>query len=300
MSKSATTPWPVPGTPGRVTFLDGQGDLPMIEVVTTWSTAEIYFQGAQVTHFQKHTEPPLLFLSQCSRFVAGSAIRGGVPLIFPWFGPREGMPQHGFARIKPWDLKEIQAPSDGSVSLRFEFPECPEALTFPPFKADYTVTVRDSLEMCLRVRNESAEEVLPFENCLHTYLAVSDIAAMGIHGLKGASYIDSVGGVARRQETEDPIRIASEVDRVYVDSPVPVRVCDSRLGRCITVAKSGSNSTVLWNPWTVRAQQMPDFGNEEYTAMVCVESGNVAPNELKIGPGQEAVLRVNLSSAPLE
>src|ERR1035441_3851061 len=91
---------------GRVTFLDGQGELPMLEISTPWSTAEIYLHGAHVTQFKKRDEPPLLFLSQCSRFVEGHPIRGGVPVIFPWFGAREGLAQHGFARVKAWDLKE--------------------------------------------------------------------------------------------------------------------------------------------------------------------------------------------------
>src|SRR5512142_2972783 len=85
--------------PGRVTFLDGQDELPMLEISTRWSTAEIYLLGAHVTQFKKKDEPPLLFLSQCSRFAEGQPIRGGVPVIFPWFGPREGLGQHGFARV---------------------------------------------------------------------------------------------------------------------------------------------------------------------------------------------------------
>ena len=94
-------------TPARVTFLDGQNDLSMLEVNTRWSNAEIYSHGAQVTQFRLKNEPPLLFMSQFSRFAEGQPIRGGIPVIFPWFGLREGLGQHGFARLKEWDLKEI-------------------------------------------------------------------------------------------------------------------------------------------------------------------------------------------------
>src|SRR5438105_223550 len=102
------------GLPGKVTFLDGRGELPMLEVSTAWSTAEIYVQGAHVTHFKKKNEPPFLFLSQCSRFAEGQPIRGGIPVVFPWFGPREGLSQHGFARLKQWELKEFAPAPDGS------------------------------------------------------------------------------------------------------------------------------------------------------------------------------------------
>lgn len=96
-----------PESLGRVSFLDGQGELPMLEVSTPWSTAEIYLHGAHVTHFKKKDEPPLLFVSQCSRFAEGQPIRGGIPVIFPWFGSREGLGQHGFARTKAWEVREF-------------------------------------------------------------------------------------------------------------------------------------------------------------------------------------------------
>ncbi len=129
------------GIPGRVTFLDGHGELAMIEVSTAGSTAEIYLHGAHVTHFKKKDEPRLLFLSQCSRFAENEPIRGGIPVILPWFGPREGLGQHGFARVKRWELKEFVPAPDGSVSVRFRLPDCPEASGFPPFTADFIVTV---------------------------------------------------------------------------------------------------------------------------------------------------------------
>ena len=116
------TPQPQPPTP-RITFLEGRGDLPMLEITTRWSTAEISLHGAHVTHFKRHDEPPLLFLSQCSRFERTAPIRGGIPIIFPWFGkPADRPGQHGFARIRTWALKEIHAPADGPVSVRLTLP----------------------------------------------------------------------------------------------------------------------------------------------------------------------------------
>jgi len=284
---------------GRVAFLDGQGELPMLEVTTPWSSAEIYLNGAHVTQFQKKSEAPLLFMSQCSRFSEGQPIRGGVPVIFPWFGAREGLPQHGFARIKPWDVKEVRQAPDGSVSVRFRLPDCPEASTLPPFSADYTVTVSESLRLRLEITNTSAEEVLTFENCLHSYFEVGDVTAISIIGLKGLTYLDKVADFARKTETADALRINSEVDRVYLNATGPVEIVDPRLGRRIRVEKEGSASTVVWNPWIAKAQLMPDFGNEEYARMVCVESGNVATNEIKLPPGETSVLTVNLVSEKL-
>jgi len=288
------------GTPGRVAFIDGRGELPMLEVSTAWSAAGIYLHGAHVTHFKRKNQPPLLFLSQCSRFAENEPIRGGVPVIFPWFGAREGMPQHGFARLKAWELKEFAPAADGSVSVRFRLPDCPEASTFPAFTADYSVTVNESLTMQLSITNQSREEAFTFENCLHTYFEVGDIGAVAITGLKGLNYLDKVENFAQKSETDAELRIASEVDRIYLNTTGLVEILDQSLGRRIRVEKEGSASTVVWNPWQAKAQQMPDFGNEEYQRMVCVESGNVASNHIKLPPGQTATLSVKLSSEPLK
>jgi D-hexose-6-phosphate mutarotase len=294
MSTSSPNP-----TPARVTFLDGRGELPMVQMTTAWSTAEIYLHGAHVTHFRKHNEAPMLFLSQCSRFEENQPIRGGIPVIFPWFGPREGMTMHGFARLKTWEIKEILPAADGSVSARFQLPNSPEAGAYPAFVAEYVVTVNESLTLELIVTNNSEGASLEFEECLHTYFSVEDIAATTIAGLKGVSYLDKVANFVKKTETDEAIQITSEVDRVYLDTTGTVDIRDARLGRVIRVEKKNSSSTVVWNPWIAKAQQMPDFGNDEYQNMVCVESGNVNVNRIVLEPGKTFAMKVTLSSRPL-
>ncbi|MEK7706977.1 MAG: D-hexose-6-phosphate mutarotase [Verrucomicrobiota bacterium] len=283
----------------RVTFLDGRGDLPMLEITTPWSSAEIYLHGAQVTHFKKHNEPSLLFLSQCSRFAAGQPIRGGIPIIFPWFGkPADKPAQHGFARIRDWELKEMAVSPDGSVSVRLQMPECANSPECPACTVDFMVTVNVALTVELVVLNRSDREFV-FENCLHTYFAVGDIGAVSITGLRGVDYLDQVEAFARKTETNDAVRITSEVDRAYLNTPHTVEIRDASLKRMVRVEKEGSGSTVVWNPWVEKARAMQDFGDEEYQQMVCVESGNVATNKIKLPPGQTSRLKVKLSSVPL-
>ncbi|MEW6159344.1 MAG: hypothetical protein AB1813_18110, partial [Verrucomicrobiota bacterium] len=118
-------------------------------------------------------------------------------------------------------------------------------------------------------------------------------------GLEGTQYLDKVLDFAPRTESAEAIRIAGEVDRVYLDTTGPVQILDPRLRRKIIIEKSGSDSTVVWNPWIAKAQQMPDFGNDEYQQMICVESGNVARNKLTLLPGHSAVLGVQISSTPI-
>jgi D-hexose-6-phosphate mutarotase len=158
------------------------------------------------------------------------------------------------------------------------------------------VTVCEELRLSLVIRNESPDESFTFENCLHTYFEVSDIAAVSIVGLRGREYLDKTANFARKTEMADAIRISSETDRIYLDTTDPVEILDARHGRKIRIRKSGSASTIVWNPWEARARQIPDFGNEEFSRMVCVESGNVGPNEITLPPGATSSLEVSIAS----
>ena len=181
-------------TPGRVTFAHGSVGLPKINITTSRSTAEIYLHGAHVTGFQKRGEPPLLFLSRLSQFATGKAIRGGVPVCFPWFGPREGDVAHGFARITEWDLIETAATPDGGVMVCFRLPSTAANVTWPAIRAEFIVTVTDQLAMELIATNELADRNFDFENCLHTYFAVGDVNRVSITGLQGAPFDDFAAG----------------------------------------------------------------------------------------------------------
>lgn len=280
----------------RVTFSTGRGGLPKIEISTAWSTAEIYLHGAQVTRFQKEGEPPLLFLSDESRFEPGAPIRGGIPIIFPWFGkPADKPGQHGFVRNRSWALKEITTTDTGIITIRLMLPPCPE-LGDGEIAVEYAVTVSDTLSTELIVTNRSAR-AYGFENCLHTYFVVGNINSLRVVGLQGVDYLDTLDGHQPKTEASDAIRFVGEVDRIYVNTPHPVEIHDAALRRIIRVAKTGSTSTVVWNPWMAKAKVMADFGDDEYQRMVCVESGNVAENHITLAPGATASLTVKLSSA---
>ena len=283
--------------PGHVTFANGNGGLPKINITTGCSTAEIYLHGAHITGFQKNGEPPLLFMSRLSQFAAGKPIRGGVPVCFPWFGQREGDVIHGFARITEWDLIETAATPDGGVTVRFRLPSTAANAAWPAYRAEFVVAVTDRLAIELIATNESADRNFDFENCLHTYFAVGDILDVSIAGLKGAHYLDKTDKSARKLESADAIRITAETNRVYPDTPGAVEIRDAKFRRTIRVDKSGSAATVVWNPWTT--QLMPDFDPAEHRQMVCVESGNVGQNKLLLAPGKTAGLKVVLSSRPL-
>jgi glucose-6-phosphate 1-epimerase len=286
------------GASGTITTLAGDGGLPKLGIQTPWSTAEVYLHGAHVTQFKRVNEAPLLFLGRSSRFENGQPIRGGIPVIFPWFGPRDGAGLHGFARNHAWELKESNTASDGRVTLRFRMPRPAAAAGYPEFNVEYLVTVAETLSLEFMVTNQSADRPFEFEQCLHTYFHVEEIAEVEVRGLKGVSYLDKVDGFQKKTETADAIRISSEVDRVYLDTTGPVEIHDQGLRRVIRIEKENSASTVVWNPWIAKAKQMADFGDEEYRHMVCVESGNVGANRIVLPPGKTSSLKVRLISVP--
>jgi D-hexose-6-phosphate mutarotase len=286
--------------PGRVTFAHGSGGLPKINITTGRSTAEIYLHGAHVTGFQKGGEPPLLFMSRLSQFVAGKAIRGGVPICLPWFGLREGEPTHGFVRILSWELVETSASQDGTVTIRQRLPKDAARPEWSALHTEFIVTISDQLTMELIAANESADKRLEIENCLHTYFQVGDINRVSITGLQGAPFNDFAAGAAgmRKVENDAVLRITKETNRVYPDAAGPVEIHDENLERIIRVEKFNSQSTVVWNPWTT--QKLPDdFDPAEYRQMVCVESGNLKQNKISLPPGKSAGLKVVLSSRSL-
>jgi D-hexose-6-phosphate mutarotase len=283
--------------PGAVKIVSGNGGLPKIVVTTKFSAAEIYLHGAHVTHFQKNGEPPLLFMSRQSHFKNGEPIRGGVPVIFPWFGNRDGEPSHGFARIAEWQLVKTSANADGAVILHFALPKISGREQWHDVRTEFIVTVADTLTMELISANEACDETFEIENCLHTYFHVSDIGAVSISGLEKSPFDDFAFGAngARRAAENAILKITRETNRVYFDSPQTVEIRDEKWKRVIRVEKSHSQSTVVWNPWTT--QKLPDdFDPAEHAQMLCVESGNVKQNKISLAPGKTAVLKVVLSS----
>ena len=281
----------------KISFRTGQGGLPLVRVETAASLGEIYLQGAHVTHYQRRGERPVLFMSRSAEFAPGRPIRGGVPVILPWFGPRDGQPAHGFARIQPWELIEAGSSDDDYTRLRFRMTDSPAAAEWPRFFAELEVRMGATLELELKVTNVD-ERPLPLETCLHTYLAVGDIAHVEVAGLQDGKYLDTLDGHREKLESDPAVKFTGEVDRVYFNSPGTARILDRGWGRVIEVAKSDSLSTVVWNPWIEKAKRMPDYGDDEYLRMVCVESGNVRPNQLLLQPGKSATLGVAIDAHP--
>jgi glucose-6-phosphate 1-epimerase len=267
----------------------GPGGLDRLALQAAEGEALVYLQGAQVAHFQPKDAKPVLWMSAASRFERGKPLRGGVPICFPWFGPKAGSPEapmHGYARILPWTVEAVTRETDGSLRAVLELTsEAAARGGFPGgLSLSLAVTVARSLRMELTVRNVG-RAAATFEEALHSYLAVSDVRQARIRGLEGVGYVDKTAGMARKPGESEPIAISGETDRVYAGATETVTVEDPGWRRRVVVGKRGSATTVVWNPWAARAKAMPDFGDDEWTGMVCVETANALDHAIHVAPG---------------
>jgi D-hexose-6-phosphate mutarotase len=291
------------GIRGAVRFGTGPGGLVRAEVRTPRAEATVYLLGAHVTRYQPAGDVPMLFTSASSRFQAGHPIRGGVPIVFPWFGPcrdEASAPMHGFARIADWRLVAARQEAEGSVVLTLGVDDTLATHSVWPhaYAASYTIRIGKALDLTLDVANRSDRPVL-YEEALHTYLAVRDIGTVAVRGLAGLPYIDKTDGMRRTVQESDPLRVAAETDRVYLGARGTVIVEDAASGRRLIVEQQGSGATVVWNPWIAKAKAMPDFGDDEWRGMLCIETANAADHAVRLPAGARHTLRATLHSEPL-
>ena len=273
--------------PSGVRLDTGRGGLPRLLVETDTCTAELYLHGAHLCRWQPRSQPhPVLWMSGESRFEAGAPIRGGVPICVPWFGPKAGdpaAPAHGVARISSWTLESAAMEPDETVRIRLGLACGPAAS--PYLRHDcvlaFEMRLGSDLAMTLTVTNP-AKTPFTFEEALHTYFAVGDVRRVAVKGLEGAGYIDKVDGAKRRTQDEHPITIAAETDRLYLDTESAVVLTDPVFGRRIRVSKTGSRSTVVWNPWIAKSRAMPDFGDDEWPGMICIETANAGDHAVTL------------------
>jgi glucose-6-phosphate 1-epimerase len=278
--------------PGVLRFEAGEGGLTRCAITTPHADAHVYLHGAHVTHYHPHAQAPLLFMSHKSQFAAGKPIRGGVPICFPWFGPKKddaSAPAHGFARLKEWSVESSAKADDGSAQLVLSLASDDATRKAWPFdfRCRFTVVIGPELRMMLEVQN-SGSQSFTFEEALHSYLSVVDVRQAQVEGLEGTEYLDkaSGGAVTRRKQGAQPITFTAETDRVYLNTKATCVAHDTAGARNISVAKSGSDATVVWNPWIAKAKSMPDFGDDEWPNMMCIETANVGDVAVKLDPGK--------------
>ncbi len=280
----------------------GPGGLPFLVVDSERCQARLTPYGAQVCAWTPAGQrTPVVFLSPHAVFGSGKAIRGGVPVCFPWFAshPTEpGKPAHGFARTRMWQVGDVLTDHTGDVALTFHLAAdaATRALWPGEFVASLAVTLGTTLTMTFTAENRDADE-LAYEVALHTYLTVGDVARARVHGLERTRFIDKVDGMREKISGDGPITFSGEVDRVFVDTAAPCVVDDPVLGRRVRIEKSGSPETVVWTPGPVKGPAIPDVG-DAWTRFICVETAHCRPHTVRLGPGARHAMTARILIDP--
>lgn len=270
----------------------------VVTIANAAARGSITDHGAQVLSWAPRRADDVLWVSDHAVFARGVAIRGGIPVCFPWFGSgRTGdlSPAHGFARITDWLLDSVEEEPDSTTVVHvLGTGDAPIPSFGHDFRAIATARFADALEVSVEIANLGASP-FAYEIALHTYLAVGDVTTIRIEGLDGATFIDKVLGVEAVQS--GAVTIDREIDRIY-SSAGRVHLVDPLLERTIVVDKSGSEATVIWNPWVDRARALNDFGDDEWRSMVCIETAAIGSSAVLLGPGDTHTIATTISIAP--
>jgi glucose-6-phosphate 1-epimerase len=279
--------------PAGASVIAGNGGLQKVCVTSANASGEIYLHGAHITSWKPAGSEEVLFVSSQSRWERGHAIRGGIPICFPWFGAKADDPKapaHGFVRTKAWQLESMAQVEDGvRVSMFTESNEESKEWWPADFHLAYRVTFGSELRLELVVTN-TGDTSLRFEEALHAYHKVGNILNSRVAGLHAVDYIDKTDS-NRKKFQRGEIAIMSETDRVYLNTRAAIQLEDPILRRRVRVAKKNSCTTVVWNPWVQKARSLPDFADNEWIEMICIETSNVGDFAMELAPGQHHKMR---------
>lgn len=281
------------------------------DVVNADSSASISDYGAHVLTWTPAGQPPVIWRPAAVQLREGTAIRGGVPIIFPWFNtgwdggrPVSKQPKHGFGRVAFWSF-DADASSDRHVRYTLDSADFGDDLLaqlnsgdHPRFRATYDVEIGEWIAMALTVANDG-DEPLTYEAALHTYLHVGDVERIAVHGLESCEYLDNTQpGVPHCPATGEPITFDSMVDRTYLrgdEADTPITIEDPVLGRTIEIINAGAPQAVVWNPGQAAGDAMGDLAVGEWRGFVCVEAVARLDRSVTLAPGQTHTLSQTLS-----
>lgn len=289
------------GIPGIAQVVSGSGGLPKVRVTTGSASAEIYLHGAQVTSWQPAGAEEAIFLSEHSHWQDGRAIRGGIPICFPWFRAKADDPQapaHGLVRSKEWRLDSVKTEESGSVIVTCSTESDESTRRWWPheFRLVHRVTVGQVLRLELIASNIGSAP-LRFEEALHTYFRVGEARNVRVRGLDQVKYLDNTDGNREKVQSGEVVFDAM-TDNAYLNTHGAAELVDPAFHRTMRTDKENSATTVVWNPWQQGAASLSDLGNDEWRRMACVEASNILGSAVSLAPGQEHTMRATLSNLP--
>jgi len=251
-----------------------------------------------VTSWRPAGSEEVLFLGTKSRWEEGQAIRGGIPICFPWFRGKADdphAPAHGFVRTRSWQLYSIVENKAGvAVTMFIESDEQTRRWWPGEFRLVHRVTFGSELKLELTCINTGRTQ-FHFEEALHTYSRVADVKDVCLQGLDGIRFLDNTDANKEKVQVGN-LTVASQTDDAFMNTENTVDLLDPKMDRRLRLQKAKSTTTVVWNPWQEGARRLQDLGEREWMQFLCLEASNIMGAAVTLAPGQEhtmtAVLRV--------
>jgi len=276
------------GISDQVVFVEGKGGLPFIQVNNSKASALISIYAAQVLSFKPVNEAEdFMFVSDNAYFQQGKAIKGGIPICWPWFGAAaegSGNPDHGFVRNNYWRVSAVESLLNGDTKVQLEFVDSDKTRAMWPhqFNLCLDITISDSLTLSLVTENRG-EKSFVITEALHAYFNVGDAAQVQVLGLEKTEYLDKTADFVQVCQV-GAVTLQQATDRIHVNAGNNLTINDPVFKRKIRISSSGNKNVVVWNPWLEGAEAMKDLESEDYKNFVCVEIANAASNIIEILP----------------
>ncbi|MDB6134592.1 MAG: aldose 1-epimerase [Verrucomicrobiales bacterium] len=294
----------IPPLPPSVTLRDAAPDYPVLEISHPRVTARVALHGGHLMEWIPAGQAPVLYLSPKAVLREGKAIRGGVPVCWPWFGNHPaggGYPAHGVARTRFWNCESAsESPEGVQLVLTLKDDDATRRLWPHPFELRLTLAIGGTLEMSLTMKHLGKVPAV-FQAALHSYFSVGDIRKVTVRGLDHTGYFTEAGPPqAQGEHTQHgDIVIDREVDRQYHAAP-EVRLADASLSREIVITGTGSSATVVWNPWIEKAARLADLPDTDYRSFLCIETACLSTSSrLELRPGGSHTMSARIRCRPL-
>jgi glucose-6-phosphate 1-epimerase len=249
--------------------------------------------GAQVLSWQGPLGE-VLWCGSNAEYAPAKPVRGGVPLVFPWFGDHatdKKLPAHGFARTLTWSVADAKPGPE--LVLACQDDASTRAMWPHAFVLRLSIALRDRLQLQLTVRNTGASP-LRCEEALHTYFAVGDVHTASVHGLEGVPFTETATAPEAAWDTKSPLRFRAETDRVFHGTPDRLELRAPALQRTIAIATQNARSAIVWNPWPAKTAKLSQMSPDDWQRFCCVESANVRQHALTVAPGASHTLSLAL------
>jgi glucose-6-phosphate 1-epimerase len=280
---------------------------PCVRLENHGGVANIALHGGQLLSWVPAGQRDVFWLSPQAQ-MPPAALRGGVPVCWPWFG-RQGMPpgamQHGPVRNMAWKVVAAHSNTDGVLHISLQ-PDADDksahllANYVPDLQVRLDIAMGQTLTLRLHTHNAGAT-AFTLQQALHAYFAVGGLMQIQVHGLQGLAYVSQPGGIAGVMQ-QAVLAQDFPCDMVFQHTSGvqhDYTLLDPAWGRAITIATQGSQSLVVWNPGAVGAAQLVDMPNEAWQDFLCLEASNAGADAVVLQPGGNHTLQQVISSKPI-